>query len=130
MHADLILVEENMVSAPLALIPFRSFESRSLLSIYIYKFSDYWQYQFQVFVFFTAPYDLWPRRWDMAILPHHTLKLQRLKSRMLWREKMLIYQLIGHKSQNDNHIDLLRLKDWRKGSGLTFLNVSKICTSQ
>ena len=30
------------------------FKSRSLLSIYIYKFSDYWQYQFPVFVFFTT----------------------------------------------------------------------------
>ena len=34
----------------------RIFESRSLFSIYIYKFSDYRQYQFQIFVFFTAPY--------------------------------------------------------------------------
>ena len=34
----------------------RIFESRSLFSIYIYKFSDYRQYQFHIFVFFTVPY--------------------------------------------------------------------------
>ena len=32
------------------------FESRLLFSIYIYKFSDYRQYQFQFFSFFTAPW--------------------------------------------------------------------------
>ena len=31
------------------------FESGSLFSIYIYRFSDYGQYQFQIFVYFTTP---------------------------------------------------------------------------